>query len=100
VQSYLACGRPVIAALEGTGAAVIKEAGAGIVCEPGDDRGLAEAVLTLANLPSRDRERMGLCARDYYEQYFERKVLLGRLEAFLLDSVRQSKPVRGRACAS
>lgn len=100
VQSYLACGRPVIAALEGTGAAVIKEAGAGIVCEPGNSLGLADAVLTMANLPVRDRERMGLCARDYYEQFFEREVLLGRLEKVLLDCVQQSRLRRGWACVS
>lgn len=89
VQSYLACGRPIVAALEGTGAAVIKEAGAGVVCEPDDERGLAEAVLALADLPPRERDRMGQRARDYYDRHFERNMLLDRLESQLSDSVRQ-----------
>jgi len=100
VQSYLACGRPVIAALEGTGAAVVQAAGAGVVCEPGDSHGLAEAVLTLSRLSSQEREQMGQRARDYYERQFERSVLLDRLEAMLQECARNPIRSRGLTCAS
>ena len=35
VQSYLACGKPIIAALDGEGARVVQEAGAGLTAEAG-----------------------------------------------------------------
>jgi glycosyltransferase involved in cell wall biosynthesis len=100
VQSYLACGRPVIAALEGTGAAVVQAAGAGVVCEPGDSHGLAEAVLTLSRLPSQERDQMGQRARAYYKRQFERSMLLDRLETMLQECARNPNRSRGLPCAS
>ena len=87
VQSYLACGRPIIAALEGTGAAIIAEAGAGVVCQPEDSEGLAQAVLTLYRLSPHERHAMAQRARHYYESHFDRSILLDRLDAMLTECV-------------
>lgn len=83
VQSYLACGRPILAALVGSGAEVIKEAGAGIVCQPDDAQALRDAVLTLGRMPRQEREAMGRNARRYYERHFERRLILTQLDAIL-----------------
>lgn len=83
VQSYLACGRPILAALVGSGAEVIKEAGAGIVCQPDDAQALRDAVLTLWRMPRQEREAMGRNARRYYERHFERRLILTQLDAIL-----------------
>src|SRR5207245_8664988 len=83
VQSYLACGRPIVAALEGSGADVVREAGAGVVCAPSDGRRLAEAVLRLFRASPQERMEMGRRARGYYEGNVERNMLLDRLEALL-----------------
>lgn len=92
VQSYLACGRPIIASLEGTGAEVIKNAGAGIVCEPGDGESLANAVLDLSERSKSERSFMADQARHYYECHFERNMLLNRLETiFLQNTLKDTK---------
>lgn len=83
VQSYLACGKPIIAALDGEGARVIEEAGAGISCPAGDPKALAEAVLAMYRMPESERKDMGLRGRAYYETHFEREMLLDRLNAWL-----------------
>jgi len=83
VQSYLACGRPIIAALDGEGARVIKEAGAGIVPGAGDPDALARAVLAVYRMPEPARQAMGERGRRYYEQHFEREMLLTRLEKWM-----------------
>src|SRR5436190_1980066 len=44
IQSYLACGKPLIAALEGEGARIVEEAGAGWIARPEDPQALADAV--------------------------------------------------------
>jgi glycosyltransferase involved in cell wall biosynthesis len=80
VQSYLACARPIIAALDGEGARVIEESGAGIAVRAGDAGALAEGVLRLYRMPRHEREAMGQRGRRYFEQHFERELLLGRLE--------------------
>jgi glycosyltransferase involved in cell wall biosynthesis len=88
VQSYLACGRPIIAALDGEGARVIKEAGAEIVPGSGDPDALARAVLAVYRMPEPARQAMGERGRRYYEQHFEREMLLTRLEKWMEELTR------------
>jgi len=88
VQSYLACGRPIIAALDGEGARVIKEAGAGIVPGSGDPDTLARAVMAIYRMPETARQAMGLRGRRYFDQHFGRETLLTRLEGWMRDLAR------------
>jgi len=83
VQSYLACAKPVIAALDGEGARVVKEAGAGVNCPAENPKELAEAVLKLYNMSGREREEMGKKGRSYFKKHFEREMLLDRLEGWM-----------------
>jgi len=82
IQSYLACGRPIVAALDGEGARVIEESGAGVAVKAGDAAALAQAVLKLYRMPTPEREAMGLHGREYFRRHFERSLLLSRLEAW------------------
>jgi glycosyltransferase involved in cell wall biosynthesis len=80
VQSYLACGKPIIAALGGEGARVIHDAQAGLTPMPEDADALAEAVLKMYRMPDQERKEMGRRGRRYFENHFERNLLLKRLE--------------------
>ena len=84
LQSYLAAGRPVVAALNGEGAALVHEAGAGRVCAAGDSQGLADAVLALSRMTDAERNSLGRKGRQISEQEFERSAVLGKLEHLLL----------------
>jgi glycosyltransferase involved in cell wall biosynthesis len=83
LQSYFACGRPVIGALKGVGARIVETAGAGVVCEPDDPSSLADAVLRLYNRSKDEREAMGQRAREYYDRHFRREIVLSNLEEAL-----------------
>jgi glycosyltransferase involved in cell wall biosynthesis len=83
VQSYLASGRPIVAALDGEGARIIVEAGAGVVSPAEQPGALAEAVVSLAEMPKEDRERMGRRGADYYAALFERGRLFDLLERWM-----------------
>ena len=80
LQSYLACGRPVVAALEGEGGRIVTEAGAGWAVAPEDPRALADAVLAAAATSGAEREAMGNRGEAYFREHFEREKLLSRLE--------------------
>jgi colanic acid biosynthesis glycosyl transferase WcaI len=80
VQSYLACGRPIVAALDGEGARIIDEAGAGLSVPAEDAERLARAVLSLYIMPKAEREAMGAKGRAYYLANFERNLLIDRLD--------------------
>ena len=86
LQAYMACGRPVLAALDGEGAQVIREAGCGLSVSPGDPRALAEAALHLASLPREELHSMGRQGRDYSAIHFNPERLLLRLEEILQDA--------------
>jgi colanic acid biosynthesis glycosyl transferase WcaI len=82
VQSYLASGKPLVGALDGEGAAVIAEAGAGY-CAPAEDAsGLAAHVLALSRLDSSARLEMGRKGREYFMAHFGNDMLLDRLEGW------------------
>jgi len=95
VQSYLACARPIVAALDGEGARIIDEAGAGVAARSGDPDGLARAVMEIYLMPETERQQMGERGRRYFEQHFEREMLLTRLEGWMqeLTQTRESSIV-------
>ncbi len=70
VQSYLAAGRPIIAALDGEGARIVLEAGAGLACPAADAPALASAVRQLHALAPATRAAMGTAGRAYFERHF------------------------------
>ncbi len=91
VQSYLMAGIPLLGMLDGEGAAVIRDAHAGLTCSAGDSTGLANAVQTLAAMSPEQRKQLGLNGRNYAQQEFGRTALMDRLEALLAEAVTKSK---------
>lgn len=87
VQSYLMAGIPLLGMLDGEGAAVIRDAKAGLTCEAGDSLGLAQAVQTLAAMSHVERKQLGLNGQRYARQEFGRTQLMDRLEVFLAEAV-------------
>lgn len=87
VQSYLLSGIPVLGMLDGEGARVISEAGAGLVCPAGDSVGLAGAVMTLMAMDASEREAMGHQGRAYGHAEFGRGALMDRLMGLLNEAV-------------
>lgn len=88
IQSYIACGKPVIAALEGEGGRIIREARAGWVVAPEDPQALADAVLAASRLPKSELQEMGQKGEAWFREHFEREKLLSRLEAELVEAAR------------
>ena len=83
VQTYLATGLPVIGMLDGEGARVIEQSGAGLVCASGDGAALADRVTQLASLPSGERAAMGARGLEYSRREFDRDRLLTQLEGWM-----------------
>ena len=92
VQAYLAAGKPIIASLDGEGARVVTEAGAGLACPAEDAQALADAVIKLHNALPQELEIMAQCGLVYYKQHFEPTLLAKRLAQILSDVVRSEQP--------
>jgi len=79
LQSFLACGRPILGAIGGEAADLIKEANCGMVVEPGDVKALILAVRTLKELSPEAREEMGLRSLAYSQAHFSKKERMRQL---------------------
>ncbi|MDO9442790.1 MAG: hypothetical protein Q7T73_18030, partial [Beijerinckiaceae bacterium] len=86
IQAYLAAGRPVIASIDGEGARVVTEAGAGLACPAQDAPALAIAARDLSQRTPEALDRLGQAGRRYYERNFDPDMLTDRLKSHLHDA--------------
>lgn len=82
LQSYLAAGMPIIAALNGEGADVVRAANAGLTCPAGKADALAEIVLKMAALPLSERQLMGNNGLEYSNREFDRRMVVDLAEKY------------------
>jgi glycosyltransferase involved in cell wall biosynthesis len=82
-QAYMAAGKPIIMAVAGDAAELVRRAGCGVICEPENAADLARVVLNLANRSSAELDKMGVAGRSYYAKTLSLKVGVDRfLEVF------------------
>ena len=83
IQAYLACAKPIIVSLEGEGARIVEESGAGFSCPPENSEALSQLVLRIYCMEPAERQAMGLKGRRYFESNFERKTLLNQVDSLI-----------------
>lgn len=83
LQSYLACGKPIIGNLDGIAASIILESNSGLCSSSGDDNSLAFNVEALYSMGLKEREQLGLNAYNYYLENFDRKLVYNNLIEYL-----------------
>ncbi|MBR8657352.1 glycosyltransferase family 4 protein [Achromobacter sp. Marseille-Q0513] len=71
IQAYFCAGRPIIAALDGEGAQVVRDAQAGVVCSAEDVEGLCRSVEHMYRLSAVDLQEMAESGRRYFLEHFE-----------------------------
>lgn len=79
IQAYLAVGKPIIASLNGEGARLVVESGAGLAAAAEDAPALADAVMSLYEMSVAERSKMGDKGRDYYQQHYDHEKLMDQL---------------------
>lgn len=82
LQTYLACGTPILAAAGGDTAAMIKETQCGIATDPNCDA-LVQAVEEMMALTPEQRADMGRAAEAYSSANFDKDTLLNELETIM-----------------
>jgi len=87
VQSYLACGKPMIGALNGSGMEVIQASKAGYCVHSGATQDFSDAVLRMSRMSEDELESMGKAAREYYLAHFDREYLVQKLEQQMQESL-------------
>ena len=94
VQAYMAVGKPIIASLNGEGARLVSQAGAGLAVPAEDAPALAAAVLQIVEMTDAERERMGENGRVFFRQHFDHDKLIDRLITYFSDLTDLSRKSR------
>jgi colanic acid biosynthesis glycosyl transferase WcaI len=83
--TYMAAGRPVLAAVNGSsqGAEILRRANGGIIVEPDDPDMLASGAQALLNAPKSALEAMAMRNRLYAEQHFDQHKILAAHAQFI-----------------
>ena len=80
VQTYLACGKPILAMVNGEGGKVVVDAKAGLSCAAESPRELVQNILKMKTMKEKDLSEMGENAKKYYDENFERSKLFNKIE--------------------
>lgn len=83
VQSYMAAGKPIIAAISGEGSRTIKESKSGLVGEAEDYKALYENVIKLYDMNENERIRIGNNGKEFFKENFTRDKVLNQLEVIM-----------------
>jgi lipopolysaccharide/colanic/teichoic acid biosynthesis glycosyltransferase/glycosyltransferase involved in cell wall biosynthesis len=91
---YMACGKPVVAAVAGDARTIMAEADGGVIVAPGDSAALASTLLRL--LEDKDeRSRLGKSGHEYVRWSYSRQHLAGRMNDLLERVVRRERILGG-----
>lgn len=95
VQAYLAYGKPVLASLSGEGAAVVEDAGAGLVVPPSSPASLTAAMERFMSLTETEMSAMGSAGRTHYLERYSLAAVTARLEHMLAQVVERARHPSG-----
>ena len=84
LQSYMACGKPILASIDGEAAGIISAAKCGLVSPAGDLSEFISIVENFMETSSLERVTWGDNARAYFLKHFERNKILDQLDELLL----------------
>ena len=79
VQTYLAAGRPILAAVNGEAQNLIKKSESGLCSAAEDGRDLAENIKKIHKMTEQDRVRLGENGRAFYLKHFQKDHVISQL---------------------
>jgi colanic acid biosynthesis glycosyl transferase WcaI len=94
-QVSLASGRPILMAVSGDAADIVRQAEAGVICAPEDPAAMAEAMRRMGTMPRAELERMAASGRRYYEQHLALEIAAEHFDKTFAEAVAR-RSARGR----
>lgn len=82
LQSYMACGMPIIAAAEGETRRIIEEAECGVCSEIGDAEKLSDTIRKLINIDNIAFKNLSESALAYSDTFFEKRKLVDQIQKY------------------
>lgn len=82
LQSYMACGKPILASADGETEKIIREAECGTATKSGDANELAKGIVKLYYMEPDKLNQLGKNGRVYYQENFEKNNLLDQMDIY------------------
>jgi glycosyltransferase involved in cell wall biosynthesis len=83
LQTYMACGVPIIGSVDGESKNIIHQAKAGYVADAEDGEQLVEVITSFCALSAEERQVMGESAKNYASQHYNKETLLDDFDSFI-----------------
>jgi glycosyltransferase involved in cell wall biosynthesis len=84
-------GKPVIMAMLGDAADLVRRAGAGVICEPENPRAMTDAVRALNTLNKDERREMGQAGLRYYMEHLSFAQGVKKFENLMMSVIEHNK---------
>ena len=81
----MASGKPVLGAISCEGKSLIEDSNCGLVCEAEDYKTLSDMAIKMSEMSVDDRNKLGMNGLNYFNDNFDRKILLRKITDLLLD---------------
>jgi glycosyltransferase involved in cell wall biosynthesis len=94
-QAYLAAGKPILMGVRGDAAALVQQAGAGIVFPPQDSEALVRAVETLLSMTAAARSALGASGQQFYQAHLSVEAGVTAFERLMTHAARKTNRVNG-----
>lgn len=82
LQSCMACGIPILAAIDGEAQSIIKEADCGLCCDSSDAIGLTNIIIAFKDMQDKEIKSYAKNAFDYYNKHFDKRMLLEKVNKY------------------
>ena len=86
LQTYMACGMPIIVCAAGESARIINESQSGNCTPPRDAQALVQSIVTMAALPPEKLQAMGENALEYSQKHFSKQLLMDQMDVYFNQS--------------
>ncbi|WP_162140110.1 glycosyltransferase family 4 protein [Haploplasma axanthum] len=87
LQTYMACGKPILAVASGETENIINEAVCGFVSKPADIDALYDNIIKMMNLKHSDLEKLSINASEFAKKSFDKKDLMDKFDEYIYEGV-------------
>lgn len=96
-QHYLACGKPIVAGIEGEAGQLLQASGAAEVTPSEDIEAMTKSILRFCSITASERSEIGRRGRAFYDENFASDAAIRRTQQVLVDAMSSSNSPMSQA---
>lgn len=86
-QAYMAAGRPILMAVRGDAADLVRQSNAGLCCPPEDPRGIVDCIAAFQRMSAAERASLGMNGARFYQERLSMRAGVDQFEQIFCHAV-------------